>query len=247
LLFAKGKRPSIAAIREFAEANDAVSISHDPERLPRPGLSDAASPDGANLLELVRAGLTFDVAGLSPGAHAGWTAPDVAMDLEKVPNSFTHESIRLMPGQHLAGGARAMPIMQGLMAIARDLVLGFGGIEAVVWGPAKCAIGPKYFESIISDWLSGGPFPALGLVSFHETIDGGLQSTGLDYWTGQELRIEPPLVDDKVAATRLGVRLVDHLVHAGKLQSPERMIAQDGTSLVLNPSSNRRFVRVAIE
>ncbi len=247
MLFAKGKRPTIAAIREFAQAHDAVSISLDPGRLTKPGLSNAKGPDAADWLELVRAGLTFDLAGLSPGAHAGWPEPNTVMDLGKVPNSITHESIRLMPGHHLTGGARAMPVMQGLLKTARDLVLGFADIQAVVWGPAKCAIGPKYFESIVSDWLGGGPFPALGLVTFRETIDGGLQSTGLNYWTGQELRIEPQLVDDKVMATRLGVRLVDHLVHAGKLQSPTQMMALDGTSIVLNPSSNLRFVRVANE
>jgi hypothetical protein len=61
---------------------------------------------------------------------------------------------------------------------------------------------------------------------------------------GQELRIEPPLSADKVAATRLGIRLVNQLVLTGGLEADERIIAPDGSRLVLRPSRNRAIISV---
>ena len=82
------------------------------------------------------------------------------------------------------------------------------------------------------------------ITAFRETADGALQSEGLDFWIDQELRIEPPLAHDKVSATRLGVRLINQLVLVGGVASSERVVAPDGTGLVMRPSRNGKFVRV---
>jgi hypothetical protein len=110
--------------------------------------------------------------------------------------------------------------------------------------PSRSAIGRRYFESVVSAWIDGGPFPALGLTAFVAAPDGALGSIGLDFWIGQELLIEPALCADKVAATRLGVRLVNQLVLTGGLSGDERIIAPDGTRLVLRPSGDRSTINV---
>lgn len=134
--------------------------------------------------------------------------------------------------------------MRGLVALARDLAHHFEDASAIVWPPAKSAIGRRFFESITTAWIDGGAFPALGLTAFQETIDGALQSVGLTYWIGQELRIEAPLSSDKVAATRLGVRLINQLILLGGLDDSERIVAPDGSRLVMRPSRNRKYIRV---
>jgi len=140
-----------------------------------------------------------------------------------------------------------MPVVKAMIALARDLVHHFESLEAVVWPTSQSAIGRRFFESVTTAWLDGGPFPALGLTAFRETIDGAMQSTGLDFWIGQELRIEPPLSSDKVAATRLGVRLVNQLIAVGGIEGDERIVAPDGTRLLLRTSRNWRFIRVSRE
>lgn len=140
-----------------------------------------------------------------------------------------------------------MPVVKAMIALARDLVHHFDSLEAVVWPASRSAIGRRFFESVTTAWLDGGPFPALGLTAFRETIDGAMQSTGLDFWIGQELRIEPPLSSDKVAATRLGVRLVNQLIAVGGIEGDERIVAPDGTRLLLRTSRNGRFIRVSRE
>ncbi len=233
-----------------------MALSHDPadeapvqlvaadgEQVRQAGQGLAPTADFA-WLELLRDGLTFDLIGLASGDAVGFPQIEHRFDLEDTPNPVRHEALQLAPGQHLAGGERTTPVVKGLMALARDLVQHFEEIEAVVWPPSESAIGRRFFESVSTAWLEGGPFPALGLTAFRETIDGALQSIGLSFWINQELRIESPLSIDKVAATRLGVRLVNQLILVGGIEGSERIVAPDGNLLVMRTSRNGKFIRV---
>ncbi len=131
-----------------------------------------------------------------------------------------------------------------MLELARDMIHHFEGIEGAVWPASRSVIGRRFFESTVTAWLSGGAFPALGMTAFSATFDGALQSIGLAYFIGQELRIEPSLASDKPAATRLGIRLVNQLLIMGGLSSSEHVIAPDGSRLVLAPSANGKFIRV---
>lgn len=258
LLFTAGKRPTRAALRDFAQAQRAASLTYDPseddylnlvgsddgEPLPAHDQAEQCGVADRVWVELLRDGLTFDLVGLAPGEAMDFPDAEQRYDLEALPNKLRSEALFLFPGQHLAGGARSLPVVKGLIALARDLTHHFDTLEAVIWPASQCAIGRRFFESVATAWLDGGPFPALGLTAFRPTVDGALQSVGLDFWIGQELRIEPPLSVDKVAATRLGVRLVNHLVLAGTLEKEERITAPDGRPLVLRPSGNRKYIRV---
>ena len=256
LLFARDKRPNQSALREFANNQAAVSIAHDPagsnglQLVAADGMTISKSFFGdetlidLSWLELLRDGLTFDLKGLAPSEPAAF--PQIAhhFDFETTPGPATYEALHLHPGLHLAGGERNEPVVRALLALARDLVHNFDALEAVVWPPAQSVIGRRFFESVSTAWLDGGAFPALGLTAFKKTIDGALQSVGLDYWIGQELRIEAPLSNDPSGATRLGVRLINQLIHIGGIDLAESIIAPDGSRLLLSPSSNGNFIRV---
>jgi hypothetical protein len=255
LLFASGKRPTRAAILAFVSRQHAVSLSHDPaadaaagslvaQGEPVPAAGSGADAQDEAWVELLREGLTFDLRGLADGASR--PVPDIAhrFDFSSAAAMAELEALSISPGRHLAGGERSMPVLKGILGLARDLTQHFEDLQAVYWQPSGSAIGRRFFESVITAWLEGGAFPALGLTAFDEVADGALQSVGLAFWIGQELRIEPPLTADKVAATRLGVRLVNQLVIVGGLDESERIIAPDGTRLVMRPSRNRNFIRV---
>lgn len=243
LLFARGKRPDRLAVGAFAVGRQVISISHDPH-------ADAAShaetlkPSQKYWLELLRDGLTFDLSGLAPGPASAF--PDIAhrFDLPALPSADDHEAMLLRPGPHLAAGGSSLPMVRTMLGLACDLLHHFDDLVAVGWGPAGTVIGRQFFESVTTAWLDGGPFPALGLTAFVQTPDGALQSEGLAFWIGQELRIEPPLSADRVAATRLGIRLVNHLVLTGGLDADDRITAPDGTRLVLRASSGRAIISV---
>ena len=240
MLFAKGKRPDRLAVRAFAGRQPSVTVSHDPV----PENAAGSEPDGVRWVELLSEGLTFDLSGLAPGPASAFPAFTHRFDLPALPTSDACEAVVLRPGPHLAEAAGSMPVMRGLLALGCDIVRQFDDLVAVGWGPAGTLIGPRFFESVTSAWLDGGPFPALGLAAFAEMPDGALESVGLAFWTGQELRIEPSLSADRVAATRLGIRLANHLVIIGGLADDDRIVAPDGTRLVLRPSRSRAVISV---
>ncbi|MDP4605412.1 MAG: hypothetical protein NWS68_04570 [Erythrobacter sp.] len=224
----------------------AIGIDPSPDTTPDqqavPVMAGAAVPQ--LWLELLREGLSFDLCGLMPGPGCPLPAVRHRFDLGDLPSAEGFDALAIVPGPHLAGGARSQPVLRGMLALARDLTQHFTDLAAIVWAPSHSAIGRRFFESVVTAWLDGGAFPALGLTAFEQQPDGALQSVGLDCWIGQEVRIEPPLSTDKVAATRLGIRLVNQLVITGGLKQSERITAPDGTRLVMHPSRDSTIVRV---
>ncbi len=253
LLFASGKRPDRGAIHRFAASHITAKVSYDPQAEPPLEFTEDGSapqslteckPEQLVWLELLRDGMVFDLQGLKPSGEVELPTVDHRFDFDHSRTFAMYEAVRLIPGEHLIAGANTVPVIRCLISLARDLVHEFEDIEAVVWPPSQSVIGRRFFESISTAWLDGGAFPALGLTSFRETVDGGLQSVGLDYLIGQELRIEPSLAAERVEATRLGIRLVNQLILVGGIDESERVTAPDGTRLILRPSRNGNFVRV---
>lgn len=243
LLFAPGKRPDRLALGAFAARRPSLSITHDPVPESAPH-AEALWPGQQHWIELLRDGLTFDLAGLAPGPESPFPELTHRFDLPELPQPGDFEVLTLRPAPHLATGGNSMPVMRSMLGLACELVRHFEDLAVVGWGPAHSAVGRRYFESVAAAWLEGGPFPALGLTAFVATPDEALESIGLGFWIGQELRIEPPLSADRVAATRLAIRLVNHLVILGGLDAEDRIVAPDGTPLVLRPSRSRAIVGV---
>ena len=151
--------------------------------------------------------------------------------------------MRLIPGPHLIAGARMMPVVRAMAGLAARLCA-LPGLVAVAWHPSRSCIGPRYFSSIIENWLEGGVFPGLGLIGLASSADGGLQSEGLAFFIGQELRIEPELAEDRASAAKIAVRLIDRLVEHGHMDAPEVVAGSEGRAYHLEPSANGRFIRV---
>lgn len=228
---------------DFVARRPSVGITHDP--VPHtPAHGEVLWPGQQHWIELLCDGLTFDLAGLAPGPESAFPPLAHRFDLDDLPDAADHEVLTLRPAPHLAASGNSMPVMRALLGLACEMVRHFDGLVAVGWAPAQTAIGRRFFESVTTAWLEGGPFPALGLTAFVQTADQAVESVGLEFWIGQELRIEPPLSLDRVAATRLGIRLVNHLVIVGGLEADDRIIAPDGTPLVLRPSRSRSVISV---
>ena len=242
-MFAQGKRPDRAAITAFVARQQITRISHDPFAEDAPP-AEALWPGQQEWIELLRDGLTFDLSGLAPGPGSAFPVIENRFDLPAMPTPEAYEVLTLRPGPHLAAGGKSLPLIRTMLALACDMIRQFDDLAAVSWAPALSGIGRRFFESVTSAWLDGGAFPALGLTAFMETPDGALQSIGLAYWIGQELRIEPPLSADRVTATRLAIRLVNHLVIVGGLSEDDRIVAPDGTRLVLRPSRSHALISV---
>ncbi len=139
--------------------------------------------------ELLVQGLTFDCVGLAPGDSAASPEQGALLGLKQFPAG---EALSLQPGPHIAAGAALLPVTQALLGLGAALAR-LPGVLAVCWHPAQAWMEPDYFQTIASDWIKGGAFPALGLATLHPLPDGGFRSHGLAFFIGQELRLEARL------------------------------------------------------
>lgn len=246
LLFHPAARPVVEAIRELASEGGAFSVSHDPSlRNAEADQPHAEMPATEEViwLELLADGLTFDLTGLGPAAPAQIAECVYRFDLPDDLDISELEAVCLTPGPHLAGGERLTPVVRAMVGLAAELC-SLDALVAVAWHPARSCIGPRYFTSIVNNWLEGGVFPGLGLVGLADAVDGGMQSEGVAFFTGQELRIERELAEDRAAAAKIAVRLIDFLVEHGPFEDKAEVPGPDGRMLRIEPSANGRFVRV---
>jgi hypothetical protein len=233
LLFDEALRPDAPAIYELAADSKEFMVSHDPRQV----------SDG-NWLELLANGLTFDLRGLAPGNSEIFELHPHVFDLPARFNPFRYSPLTLLPGPHLAAGLSMKPVVQGQLRLAAQLCE-LPGLTAVGWLPARMLSGPGQFRRGISRWLESDVFPGFGLVALLPTPDHGMQSEGLAFFTGQELRVEPELAADGRAAARIALGLIHQLVERGAIEVPERAIGPAGEFLRLEPSPNGRFVRIS--
>jgi hypothetical protein len=247
LLFAAGRRPEVAAIRDFVARNGEFSISFDPAADGAAGAGSAIGPssgaEDGGWLELLANGLTFDLVGLRPGAAAEPPPCVHGYALGVGAQAGGLETLTVRPGPHIAGGHAFPPVVRSLAWLAATLSR-LDGVEAVAWQPARSWSGAEYFRAGVLRWVEGGVFPGLGLTALAMAPDGGMQSEGLALFAAQDLRIEPELMRDKAEGAKIGLRLIDYLVENGPIDAPQRLAGPDGQSLRLEPSANGRFVRV---
>lgn len=91
----------------------------------------------------------------------------------------------------------------------------------VFWSASDSLMGADYFRPMVSIWLDGGAFPALGLTTLARDEAGSLKSTGLDLLIGQEVAVLPSADMDVRDQARLAVRVIDFLIREGPIQQDQ--------------------------
>lgn len=243
LVFAAGAGPDLAALRGPLAAVPGVAIGHEFG----PGAStDRAACFGAGtpLFELVVDGLSFDLCGRGCDVESLRAEGEPREVVEALRRHRGRRAACLVPGPHLVGAAATLPVVRAMMHLGAQIAVAAPEVEALVWPPADWSAEPAEFARAIAPWSGGGAFPAPGLVQFRPTLDGSVQSAGLAYFTGQELRIEGGMAADPSYAHRLAARLAEMLAHRGRLTAAEQFAGPSGEQLRLEPSANGRYVRV---
>lgn len=235
LLFAPGARPDAGAVEALLERPAGQEAQ--PARVSHSG--DAASGS----LELLASGLTFDLSGLAPASPAPLPPAGHVYGLDVAIAGSVLEAITLQAGEHVAAGGALVPVVRVMAGLAAQLA-GLPGVAAIAWQPAGTWVEPVFFARVVAAWLAGGAFPALGLTALERTADGGVESTGLAWFTGQEMRLEPVAGEEAAATVKVAMRLVDALVAHGRLAARQTFAGPDGGLLVAEPEAGGRLVRV---
>lgn len=230
----------------LARLNNA-SVSYDPGEGHDSGTdswSGELTGSADSWLELLVEGLTFDLVGLAPGP--GVSAPEIEfrIDCAKDLDLDDYGLVGLAPGPHLSGGTRSLIVARALTGLGASLAKELGNVQGFFWLPSLSVTGSEFFTSSIDAWIAGGPFPALGLAAFRVEKDGGLESVGLSFFTGQELVLSKELADDPASATRLAMRLMHQLAMHGTLEEAQLVTGPDGAQLKLEPDASGSKVHV---
>lgn len=221
LVFPAGRRPDAAAIARLAATSGAFAVSHD------------ASADG--WVELLRDGLTFDLAGLAPGEPAALAPMPRRYGLPaQPPVRALRETIVLRAGPHLAGAERLLPVVRTVAGLAMALTA-LADVEAVGWLPSESLCDPEWFRAGVTAWLDGGPFPSLALAGLDRAEDGLLHSHGLAFLVGQEFALASGRDGSPGDDGRTAMRLADWLVAHGRVDAGREIVLEGIGAVWLEP------------
>lgn len=190
--------------------------------------------------ELVVDGLTYDLMLVDMRFSSRFPDHSAALS-DEIVNGAT---LLLEPGPHLASIRQSLLVARGQWRAGAWLCGLLHPVAAVTWAPARAHMPGADFAALARGWIDAGTFPANGLVAFQPALGGGLQSSGLAYFTGQEMRLEPELAREGDRAVRLALRLAETLIHRGALHEAEQFSDPGGGTIRIEPSANRKFVRV---
>jgi hypothetical protein len=126
-------------------------------------------------------------------------------------------AIHISLGDHVAGGERVPAIIQALLGVAKKLGTSLGA-TVTIWHPANIMSGFAYFSEVVADYLGGGAFPVLALVSFKGGDDGLITSNGLALLSGQELLADAGEMDQSEIMRRV-VRVVHDIATNGPVRN----------------------------
>ena len=236
LLFAAGTRPSAADVERLFSAPVAGAGGTVTRISSRRGAQEG-------WLELLASGLTFDLHGLAEGEACPVPPASHYFGLPRLEADLQLEAITLVPGPHIGGGGAMVPVVKAMAVVASELALKLRP-RAVCWHPAASWMDPDYFARIIAAWRGGGAFPALGMCAVERKPDGGVESQGLAFFVGHELRVEPRPGEPAAETVKLAVRMIDHLVRHGPIRAREALTGPGGEALLAEPASGGRFVRL---
>ncbi|HYD07696.1 MAG TPA: hypothetical protein VEC60_18310, partial [Reyranella sp.] len=104
---------------------------------------------------------------------------------------------------------------------------------------------PAFFAEMTRGWLSGGPFPALGLAALAVAQDGTVASEGLAFFIGQEVAIQSDAAASPNDLAKRAVRLIDRMVEAGPIGKPTRLTGPTGETLLATPSADGGVLSVS--
>ncbi|TIX50183.1 hypothetical protein [Alteraurantiacibacter aquimixticola] len=233
LLFKAGKRPVLADLRAMSSERGQFAVT----------LESNENDAGDQWAELLANGLTFDVAGLAPGAPVAIPSCEHSYGFDGEFDVGDAEAVSLSPGPHLIGGAPMIPVLRCLAWLASELSR-LPDVMAVLWSPAGTACEPAYFAESVERWIGGGAFPGLGLTALESQEDGSLVSKGLALFTGQELHIDAELALDKSQGAKVALRLLHWLVENGRVDQAMSLTGPNGGTLILEPRPDEGMVGV---
>ncbi|MXP25081.1 hypothetical protein GRI39_03345 [Altererythrobacter indicus] len=231
VFFTPGKRPSFDAIWRMCE-DSGNTIELRSATVGRTSLSYA--------------GFQFELNGLSPGrpAFVPRETRNARIGVEFRSGEFESVELSLWVAKNvefrLANPVRALTHVAAELSELPDA-------RAVQWNRSKNLCQTERFRNAIRKWPKRDALPSEGLISICRMPDGGLQTDGLHLFSGQEVRLEPEVAEAVTESHQIALSIAQRFAREGALAAPMRIKNPFGGHLRIEPSENKRFIRVWVD
>lgn len=149
-------------------------------------------------------------------------------------------------GEHIMSAKHSKTVNRALLQLARHVGQSLNA-ASIVWQPAQLHIGFDYFVGATDHYIAGGPFPVLAQIAISETAKGQFQTSGLSYFSDQEIRISAPAGYAPNEVIKRLVRIAHDIATNGKIETKTTTDGFiSGETLFLNPQDNGQSVEVII-
>lgn len=149
-------------------------------------------------------------------------------------------------GKHIKSAKHSGTINRALLQLTRYVGQSIKA-TAVVWRPAQLQIGFDYFTGATDHYIEGGPFPVLAQIAISKTTKGSFLTSGLSYFSGQEVTINTPAGYAPNEVVKRLVRIAHEIATNGKIkESMETDGFIAGESLSLVPRDDGQLVEIII-
>lgn len=147
---------------------------------------------------------------------------------------------------HIANAKHDSTVNRTFLELARIIGEALNA-TSVIWQPAKLHIGFEYFVEASDQYITGGPFPVLIQIAISESPKGTFHTSGLSYFSGQEMRLSAPATYPARQVIKRLVRIAHDIATNGKIDTPtEAQGFVPGETLSLNPSADHHIVDIEI-
>ncbi len=198
------------------------------------------------MLEVIVDGMSFLLSRLTAAETGQRFAADRFEYLFSGPPSAEESAIGVAPRDILAS-ARHLPEINHRMLMLGQWIGESLSATAAAWMPSRRLVSFAYFDETVREYLAGGPFPTLLQTSFSEVHTGCFETSGLHYFTGQEIRLTVPSDYSVCDAARRLVRIINDVTTHGRINSPAQTKGLvEGETLVFSPSDDLAYLDITI-
>ncbi len=160
--------------------------------------------------------------------------------------SASESAIGIAPGEHVAGAAQIEEVHSRLLMLGQWIGKSLEA-TAAAWMPARILGSFAWFEDAVSEYLVRGRFPSRFHVACREISPHQFTTTGLHYFTGQEIRIAiPPDYSEAEAEERIAEIIADIVSHGriDRLSQSADPVRRE--TVIYTPGSNLEQVDILI-
>lgn len=184
--------------------------------------------------------------------HLDTSEIDQTFTISDMEHIFCKPPTKKTPGigialdEHIMSARHSQTVNRALLQLARHVGQSLNA-ATIVWQPAQLHIGFDYFIGATDHYIAGGPFPVLAQIAISETAKGEFQTSGLSYFSDQEITITAPAGYAPNEVVKRLVRIAHDIATNGKIEAKiETDGFVSGETLVLTPQDDGQSVEIII-